>query len=254
MQGGFQRAGKQRPDGTQIPARRHPPSRVCRAWLLICSREGFSLRRTSAAAPGRHPGSLTGILCHLPGWVPASGVRVLLRHGGAGRPRCPLCHQRGDRGLISYSQGISMMPRSPPPRPKGLGGLRSPAVLGSGWQDGPSGPTGPLCYGARAEGLLLAPPSRAEAVAGQGRAAGSGCQACPGTRAGTPHTQPRSAVPAGCSRLRLRDPLLAHPARPSPATPGKPAPFPNPRGKLRHWDVQDRSRDAEGKPSAAREG
>lgn len=55
LQGGFQRAGKQRPDGTQIPAQRHPPSWVCTALVLICSGEGFSLSCTSATVPGRHP-------------------------------------------------------------------------------------------------------------------------------------------------------------------------------------------------------
>lgn len=105
LQGGFQRAGKQRPDGTQIPARRHPPSQVCTARMLICSREGFSLRRTSAAVPGRHPNSLAGLLCHPPGQVPASRVRVLVQHGGAGRLRCSPCHRPGYCGLISHSQG-----------------------------------------------------------------------------------------------------------------------------------------------------
>lgn len=67
-------AGKQQPDGALIPARRHPPSRVCTAWPLICSGDGFSLRWTSAAGPGRHRSSPAGLSRHRPGQVPASRV------------------------------------------------------------------------------------------------------------------------------------------------------------------------------------
>lgn len=76
LQGGFQQAGKQWPDGTQIPARSQPPSQVCTAWTCICSREGFPLGWTSAVALGRHPSSLSRFLRHPPGQVPASGVQV----------------------------------------------------------------------------------------------------------------------------------------------------------------------------------
>lgn len=95
LQGGFQWAGKQQPDGTQIPAQRHPLSRVCTAWMLICSREGFSLHQTSAAGLGRHPCTLAGLLHHPTGQVPASGVWALLWHGRAGRYHSLISHSQG---------------------------------------------------------------------------------------------------------------------------------------------------------------
>lgn len=102
------------------------------------------------------------------------------------------------------------------------------------------GPTRPICC--RVTGAAISPVP----VGGGGWAVPGWWQryqVCSGTCVGAPHTQPRSAVPAGCSRPWLRDPFLAHLA--PPATPGKPAPFPAPGGKLRHRDVQDRSRDVE---------
>lgn len=43
LQGRFRQAGKQQPDGAQISALRHPPSQVCTARPIICTRDGFSL-------------------------------------------------------------------------------------------------------------------------------------------------------------------------------------------------------------------
>lgn len=144
MQGGFQRAGKQRPDGTQIPAQRHPPSRVCTAPMLICSREGFSLCWTSAAVPGRHPSSPAGLLHHAPGQVPAL-FQVSLTHS-----------------LSSHSQAPADGPGLLQHRQKGWGSSGAQQC----WAGGMWHHWTPLQQG-RGEGLLLTPPAQAAEVAAE---------------------------------------------------------------------------------------
>lgn len=68
-------------------------------------------------------------------------------------------------------------------------GLQVPSSAGLG---GPWPHWNPLQH-SRAEGLLLTRPAQAAEVDGRG------LQACPGTRAGAPLTQPWSAVPPGSS-------------------------------------------------------
>lgn len=143
-QGGFQRAGKQRPDGTQIPAQRHPPSRVCTAPMLICSREGFSLCWTSAAVPGRHPSSPAGLLHYAPGQVPAL-LQVSLTHSLSSQSQAPADAQSSSN------------------TDKRAGGLQVPQQC---WAGGMWHHWTPLQLG-RAEGLLLSAPAQAAEVAAE---------------------------------------------------------------------------------------
>lgn len=146
LQGGFQQTGKQRPDGTQIPAQSHPPSWVCTAPMCVCSREGFSLCWTSAAVPGRHPSSPA----RLPGTVlarcPIWGTAVA---SGVGRLHCPKCHLPPASRPTARCQ---QMPRAPLTRAVGVQ-VPSSARLG-----GP-GLTGPLWSRAGVRGSADLPSS-----------------------------------------------------------------------------------------------
>lgn len=83
LQGGFQRAGKQWPDGTQIPAQRHPPSRVCTAPMLFALGRAFpSVGRQQPCqdvTPAALPGSSITLLarCLHPGCCCSEAGRLL---------------------------------------------------------------------------------------------------------------------------------------------------------------------------------
>lgn len=100
------------------------------------------------------PSSLAGLLHHPPGWVPASGVWALLWHSGDGRLCSSLCHQPGDRGLTSHSQGSVWCPGSSTTagRARGSWSARQRWGRGAGCTSWPC--QTPLLWG---EGLLLSP-------------------------------------------------------------------------------------------------
>lgn len=186
LQGGFQRTGKQRPDGTQIPAQSHCQAGFAQPRCLFALGMAFpSLgrqQRGQDVTPAARPGSSVTPL-----------ARCL--HLGLGDCTAPWHCPTASPASASHQQ----VPRAPPAGPKGLGVFRWPAVLSARASLSPW--AGPGLRGSGSSGGWQRMPG------------------VPGTCAGAPRTQPCSAEPPGCSQLCLPDPGSAHPALPSAALP-----------------------------------